>query len=270
MHPLPERTTRLGALLAAAISLACPPAPARAQDAPPPTDAAPTALPSANPPRFDGLLLAAQSALIKSKYSERVEDVAVPVGALVRKGQLLLRLFDDEHVARKDRAEAVLAQAAATRDRLQALHTEKGVSDDELEAAATAARIAQADLDMARILLDERSIRAPFDGVVAERYVDTGASVEVGDPLVRVTALSPLRVEALLPEETLPLLREEAMAEITLSFPDTMIVVPARLGHVVNDPASGTFPLQIEIDNRENRLTPGVTCTVAILPRRTP
>ncbi len=270
MHPLRERTRRFVFAPAIAIALLGPAPAARAQDEPPLADAASSALASAAPTRFDGLLLAAQSALIKSKYTERVEAVAVSVGALVREGQPLLRLFDDEAKARKERAEAVLAQAAAKRERLGTLHTEEGVSDDEMEAAEAAARIAQVDFDLARILLDERSIRAPFDGVVAERYVDPGASVEVGDPLLKITALSPLRVEALLPEETLPLLSREAMAEVILAFPDTTLLVPVRLGHVVVDPASGTFPLQIAIDNRENRLTPGVTCTVAILPRQSP
>lgn len=260
MSPLPDRTTGTFPRAASTIALALFA-----------LLAAPAARPgAAGPARFDGLLLAAQSALIKSKYTDRVEAIPVAPGATVREGQVLLRLFDDEAKARKDRAEALLAQATAKRARLQTLHTTAGVSDDEWEAADAAARVAQADFDLASILLDERSVRAPFDGVVAERYVDPGASVEAGDPLLKVTALSPVRVEALLPEETLGLLREEAMAEVVLSFPDTTLLVPVRLGRVVVDPASGTFPLQIVIDNREGRLTPGVTCTVSILPRQSP
>lgn len=213
---------------------------------------------------YPGLLLPSRTALIKSKYNERIAETPVRPGAPVRKGQVVLRLVSDEQAVRKTRAEAVVEQAKSRLERLRKVHTNQGVSEQALEQAETEHRIAVADFDMARIQLEERTIAAPFDGVLSERYVDAGASVEVGDPLVRVTALSPLRVEALLPQEALPALRRAGMVEIRLSFPDTVLHVPVGIQSIVVDPASGAFPLQLEIDNSARRLTPGVSCSVTL------
>ena len=100
--------------------------------------------------------------------------------------------------------------------------------------------------------------------LVTLRYVDPGCSVEAGDPLVRVTALSPIRLEALLPESMLASFSGPTVVSVSTSFPDTTIDVLVDLGTIVVDPSSGTFPLQIEMDNAEGRLVPGVSCVVAI------
>jgi RND family efflux transporter MFP subunit len=216
----------------------------------------------ANESTFDGLLLPGQTALIKSKFDERVEAVAVRPGDPVRAGQTLLRFADGEQKAARARTAATLDQAKANLRRIRGVHEKQGASDDELERAETALKLAEADAEMARVQLEERNVRAPFDGVVAERHVDAGTWVETGEALVKVTSLSPLRVEALLPESVLPGLARRSTVRVSLAYPDTTLLLPFRLGAVVVDPASGTFPLRIEVDNTKRRLTPGVSCRI--------
>jgi multidrug efflux system membrane fusion protein len=213
---------------------------------------------------FPGILLPGRSALLKSEYDGVLTGVEVLLGAEVRKGQLLCQLAADEERIERDRAEVLLERAKVDLERKRHLHSKGGASDEALEAAQTAHSLAKADLDLARIRLEEHYIRAPFSGVVAERYVDPGGSVEAGDPLVRVTALNPLRLEALLPETMLPAFSRPTIIKLSTAFPDTTIDVLIDLGTIVVDPASGTFPLQIEVDNSEGRLVSGVSCVVAI------
>jgi RND family efflux transporter MFP subunit len=233
---------------------------------PPSADLSPHAVASLAAQAFNGLLLPASTALIKTKYDEQVAEVAVEVGSRVSAGQTLLRLVDDEQRVTRDRAAALTDRARAELKRLDALRKSEGTSDQLLEQAQTALRVAEADLQLAEIRFKERTIKAPFTGIVAERYVDPGASVQEGDPLVRVTAVTPLRLEALLPEEMLSRMRGHARVEVSLTAPDTVLVLPVRLGTVLVDPASGTFPLHITIDNTQGRLTPGASCTLRILP----
>jgi len=244
------------ALLIASNALAGPPA------------AAPRATPAADQQFFPAVLLAGRTALIKSQFDERVADVVVRVGTRVEQGAVLLRLRDDEERIEQDRAAAALVKAKADAQRARDLHARDGTSQEEADRVELILQSAQADLDLARIHFEERTITAPYAGIVAERYVDPGTSVEAGDPLVRVTALSPLRLEALLPEAMLHVLSKRAVVEIHPAFPDTILQIPVRLGTAVVDPASGMFPLQIEIDNARNRLTPGVSCRIAIVPGR--
>ncbi len=240
------------------------PTPAEGQSGSDNASAAPVWSPDVEPRTFPGILLPGRTALLKSQYDGVLEKVVALVGDRVGAGQLLCQLVAEQEKVERDRAEALLKKTEADLDRARRLHSKGGTSDEALEKAETEYKLAKADFDLASIRLEEHSVRAPFAGVVAERYVDTGASVEAGDPLIRVTALSPLRLEVLLPETMLPSFKGPTVVQLSTSFPDTTIDVPVDLGVIVVDPSSGMFPLQIEIDNAEGRLVPGVSCAVSV------
>jgi RND family efflux transporter MFP subunit len=211
------------------------------------------ATPSRN--SFPGVLVPGRTALIKSKYDDQVASVLARVGTRVRRGQLLLRFRDALY--RVERAQGDF-------DRAQELHQQQSVSKEQLEKAQTSLRLAKADLELARIRLEERSVYAPFTGVLVERYVDPGASVEAGDPLLRVTALTPLRVEALLPEDALARLKATSRVQVTIASPETTLWLTVQPTPFVVDPSSGMFPLHLTVDNSRGRLIPGVSCRVQI------
>lgn len=240
------------------------PTPAEGQAGSDNASAAPVSSPDVEPRTFPGILLPGRTALLKSQYDGVLEKVDALVGDRVRAGQLLCQLVAEQEKVERDRAEALLKKTEADLDRARRLHSKGGTSDEALEKAETEYKLAKADFDLASIRLEEHSVRAPFAGVVAERYVDPGASVEAGDPLIRVTALSPLRLEVLLPETMLPSFTGPTVVQLSTSFPDTTIDVPVDLGVIVVDPSSGMFPLQIEIDNAEGHLVPGVSCAVSV------
>ena len=219
---------------------------------------------------FDGMLLPAQTALVKSKFDDRVAEVPEALGARVQKDQLILRFVDDEHRVGLERAAAVFERAQSEYDRARQLHEQSQLSNEEFEKVQTTLKLAKADHDLAAIRLRERSIVAPFDGILAERYVDPGASVGQGDPLLRVTSISPLRVEVLLPESMLPALRGRPMLKVTLASPDTVLWLPVRRVPALVDPASGMLPLQVEVDNARGRFTAGVSCRVEVVQQPRP
>ena len=225
--------------------------------------AGPQALP-ADAQEFSGVLLPGMTALIKSRYKERVAEVPFAQGSRVQKGQLILRFADDQYRVERDRAAALLERAQADFDRAKQLNEHHDLSGQEFERAQTDLKLARADLELATLRLTERSILAPFGGVLAERHVDPGASVDEGDPLLRVTAITPLRLEVLLPETLLARLRSLPVLQVTLASPETTLRLVVRKVPVVVDPASGMFPLQIEVDNSRGRLVPGVSCRVRI------
>ncbi len=210
---------------------------------------------------YPALLLPGKSALIKARQDEQVAEVMVRPGSRVNSGEPMIHFLDAHERVEVKRAQAFVDQAQNDHNRMKRLHTEDQVSDELLEKSATSLMLAEADLELARIRLDELSVRAPFDGIVAERYVDPGASVEIGDPLVRVSELSSLKLEALIPEEMLPEIRGRKQVRVELSNGEKF-TVPLDLGPVVVDPASGTFLLQVQVPNPGEKITPGISCKV--------
>ena len=172
--------------------------------------------------------LVAEAADLAAEVSARVESVEVQLGDRVERGAVLVRL--DAELLAKERAQA-RAQAradkaavdgaearrtAARRElkRGEALRASSVVSEAELDALRSAVEEAEAEASAARARsdsararaalleaqIDHASIKAPYDGVVAQRWIDPGAYLRTGDPVLRLVRTEGLRVEFKIPE----------------------------------------------------------------------
>lgn len=182
--------------------------------------------------RFLGVVVAGQEADLAAELGGRVVEVFAHAGDPVHQGDPLLKLASVAALGAHSMAAAQAAQdqsaeraaelaVETTRDKLQRMRRapdaysqqDIGTADLELRrseaelakmrAASSASRATRArDLAQAQTQL----VRAPFDGLVASRYVDVGDVVGPGSPLGRVVDRSRFVRFAVTPEE-LPQLR---------------------------------------------------------------
>jgi membrane fusion protein, multidrug efflux system len=113
--------------------------------------------------------------------------------------------------------------------------------------------------------LDKTKITAPFDGVIARRYVREGQSVTKGERLFWVTAEAPLLMRFTLPEKYFGQLHTAQVFPV--SSPDAPGEKhTARVKEIspVVDPASGTFEVLVELTGDRGSLRPGMTANVRI------
>lgn len=111
--------------------------------------------------------------------------------------------------------------------------------------------------------LEKTRIRAPFDGLVARRYVREGQQVVRGDRLFWVTAEAPLRMRVTLPERFLGRLKKGQTFPLTSpDVPDE--THPARIIELspVVDPSSGTIEVLLELSGPTGQLRPGMSASV--------
>lgn len=106
---------------------------------------------------------------VASRTAGNVGELRTSAGATVRAGDVLVRLDDDAQAAEVARLEQ--AFAARLRERLLA------PSDDSLGQAVTAQRL---DLERARAQLEERTVRAPHDGIIGDLRIRPGQWIEAG------------------------------------------------------------------------------------------
>ena len=205
--------------------------------------------------------------------------VAIPhrEGARVRRGELLVQLDDATaraqlDLARRERAAAeanlVSARATATLARLDFERTSQlfhdGLSSQQaMDQARTRNEQASADADAARaqveraaasVRLAEDALRdlrvtAPFDGVVTQRFVELGAAVVPGQPLLEVLNPDSLYVSAPIDEMDIGRLRNGLPARITLDpyAGVTWQGTVTRVAPFVNDVLQQNRTLEIEV-----------------------
>jgi RND family efflux transporter MFP subunit len=220
------------------------------QGAPRPGRAALPAPPAAQPrvagEAFVGVLFARQQVDLGSSAQAVVETIPVQLGSHVARGAVIATL--DADAVRRERAAAAAAVRAASADLAaakvaHAAATEKaqrlslyreGLPGEEITEARTneqlsatkvagaLARLAgeTARLEELRVLVENAAIVAPFDGVIAARYVDPGALVGPGKPIARLISGDDLWVRFAIPEERAGTARERSCVRVALRSPD--------------------------------------------------
>ena len=117
--------------------------------------------------------------------------------------------------------------------------------------------------------MEKTRIAAPFDLIVARRYVREGQSVSKGDRLFWVTGESPLLMRFTLPEKYFGRIQRAQQFEITSpDVPGEKHVGKVKELSPVVDPSSGTFEVLLELTGERGSLRPGMTANlkVASLP----
>src|SRR5690606_37245181 len=180
----------------------------------------------------------------------------VDVGDRVRRGQLLAELDPGDLSLQAQAAQAQLAaaegqlqRASADRERYAALADEQLVSRsarDAQEAAYAAAlgqaRAARAELEAAHNQVAYSQLRAPADGVVAERHAEAGQVVAAGQPVFTLAADGPREVAIALPESRIDAFAVGRAAEVELwSAPGQRLRARVREIAPAADPQTRTF-----------------------------
>ena len=226
-----------------------------------------------------------------------VAQILADTGKIVHKGDLLAKLDDRQQTADDEAAQANLRALEAgvknweayvniletdlsrarkmweaqviTKEQLD--HAEFKVVADRFELERERQNYAHQQ-DVIRSLeleLEKTRITAPFDGVVARRYVRLGQRVASGDRLFWVTATAPLRVKFTLPERYASSIRNGEGIEVTsIDAPNVKHAAKVIQMSPVIDPSSGTIEVLAEITGPAAELRPGMTANVRIVKPR--
>lgn len=123
----------------------------------------------------------------------------------------------------------------------------------------------QAEEHSLELELDKTKIVAPFDGLIARRYVREGQSVAKGERLFWVTAEAPLLMRFTLPEKAFGRVHQGQSLEVaSADAPGELHAARIKEISPVVDPASGTFEVLIELKGERGSLRPGMTANVRI------
>jgi membrane fusion protein, multidrug efflux system len=154
-----------------------------------------------------GTLRAAESVVIKSEVSGRIEKISFADGAKVKKGDVLITFDAAVQRAQVDQARAERDLAIAKLKRTQELFDKKFLSAASLDDARANEKIVGARLSLAQANLEKMTLRAPFDGSIGIRQVSVGDYIKEGIDLVNLEDLSAMKADFRVPEQVSARLR---------------------------------------------------------------
>ncbi len=137
---------------------------------------------------------------VVARSDGRVRSIAVEEGDWVEQDAILAELENDRERIQLRKAELTLQDQSRQLERSRQMLDEQLISRQEFDAQDSAWRLAEAERDLAAIVLEETRIRAAFAGRITARLIVAGQQVGPGTPAFTLGDFSPLRVRVHLPE----------------------------------------------------------------------
>ena len=235
-----------------------------------------------------GTLSALVQVNVGTQVSGTLSALFVDYNSKVTKGQPIAQIEPTLFQANVEDALANVAKATSAAGdgkrqyaRAKRLHEQKLISDQDLESAQVVSERAEGDLMSARAALSKAkanlgycTIKAPVSGVVVSRAVDVGQTVAASfsTPTLFVIAqdLTQMKMLAAIDEADIGQVQPGQKGQFTVdSFPEEQFkgtVSQVRLEPIVAQNVV-TYNVQIEVDNADLKLRPGMTASVSILTK---
>ncbi len=174
-------------------------------------------------------------------------------------------LFDKKRLSRIDQLHT---RQAVSREKYEEADRNKELSIWELQQAKDLKNIRQLELIRAEEQLKQKTILAPFDGFILQKFRSEGEYIE-NQAIVRIAQLDPLLIEAIVPMEVFGVIevgmKGLVYPELSADQPKVAEVVAVdRMG----DAASRTFGVRLQLPNPEYALAAGLKCETKFYPSK--
>ena len=205
-------------------------------------------------------------ATVIAKVGGEVREILVEEGDDVVSGQVLARLDGDRLRLETQQAEATLRKLERDYQRYVDLKDKALVSAGDFEKIQFEMEAQKAAYELAHLEYSYTELRAPIDGVISQRFIKIGNTIDINAEVFQVTSLEPLVSYLHVPEREFRRIDPSQMASINVDALqgarfDAQV---ARVSPIV-DPDTGTFKITIEVSDPSRRLKPGMFGRISIV-----
>lgn len=206
---------------------------------------------------------------LKAEMSARVTGLPAQKGQLVKAGDPVCELDIGARQAQLDQANAQLKQAELEYAAASELATRGNKAKTQVAAALAALEQAQANVRLMQTNLGYATIRAPFDGVVGQRYVAIGDYVTPGTPCAFIVAAEPFLIVGAVSEGQIAAVSTGSEGTATLVTGEQ---VSGKVTFLANaaDEKTRTFRIEVSVPNPDFQLHDGVTADLRVKSRNVP
>ena len=219
-----------------------------------------------------GTLRANEMVVLTANTTELVTRIHFDDGQRVQAGDVLVEMSSEEERAQLQEARAAAEEARSQYERVRPLAAQGTAAKSQYDERRREWETAQARVAVVESRVADRTIRAPFSGIVGLRNLSVGALVRPGDPITTLDDDGVMKLEFTVPATYVDTLRvglpivAKARAFASREFRGEVRSVDSRV-----DPVTRSITARAEIPNPDRALRPGMLMTVVLLknPRET-
>ena len=223
-----------------------------------------------------GKIEAANSASLSTRMMGFVDKVYVNVGQKVTKGQLLISINNSDLSAKQAQTSAGITEAQAAFNnaekdyqRFQNLFAENSASQKELDDQRARYEMAKARLEGARQMKNEVqsqfayvNLRAPFSGVVTNKFIEQGDMANPGVPLISVEGPGNFEVTASVPESEISKIKSGTEVQVIVKSSDKILSGTVTEVSTSAKNTGGQYLVKVVLDKTDADILSGMYATV--------
>jgi membrane fusion protein (multidrug efflux system) len=212
-----------------------------------------------------GTLRAMNGADLSLEVAGVVEEIDFQSGDDVQAGQKLLRLRDSDDIAKLRSLEALAQWGRINYERDRKLFESKVASKSVLDNDEAQMRNNNALQAQQQVMVEKKTLKAPFAGRLGLRQVDLGQYLAPGAMVVTLQALDPIFLDFLLPQQALERLQvgQQVKAHID-TYPDKFFFGKISSINPRVDTSTRNVQIRATLQNPERKLLPGMFATAEI------
>jgi membrane fusion protein (multidrug efflux system) len=212
-----------------------------------------------------GGLTAVDRVAVSTEVAGTIDTIDFDSGDQVAQGDRLVRLDTDVDAAELRGLEAEAELARIEFQRAEDLLPQRAISQSEFDEARARLESANAAVNTQQERLDQKTIRAPFPGVLGIRRVSVGQYLSPGSDIVELQRLDPIYADFTLPERFLTDIESGQAIEVnTSAFDETFEGTITAIDSAITE-ETRAVSVRATLENPDGRLRPGMFAEVTVL-----
>lgn len=219
---------------------------------------------TANTIGTSGTIIANEEVEIKSEVSGKITGIYFKEGQTVYKGQLLVKLNDDDLQAQIKKMQIEIKLAEEKEKRQKQLLSSSAISKEEYDESLTNLYLLKANVEIIKIDVAKTKITAPFSGIAGFKYISPGAYINSSTVIATIQNTNPLKLEFAIPEKYNLMVKTGTLVNFKVagSSENHKATVYAKDPKI--DPMSRTVKIRATFSNPTGKLSPGSFADISI------
>lgn len=205
----------------------------------------------------NSVMLPSEDVDLSFETSGKITHIYFREGSYVKKGDLLAKVNDARLQAQLKKLQSQLELAKSKEFRQKSLLEKDAISQEAYDESLTSVETTRADIELVNAQIKETELRAPFDGVLGLRQVSEGIYASPSTVVVKITKLSPLKIEFSIPELYVDLIKPGTKVTFKIDGDTTNYNADVYASDSKVDMETHMITVRAYYPNSKNEISPG-------------
>jgi membrane fusion protein, multidrug efflux system len=212
-----------------------------------------------------GTIMANEEVELRSETSGKIVQIHFDEGTTINKGQLLVKINDEELKAQLERARYRFKLLEDREYRQKILLNREAISQEDYDVSLNELNMAKSEVDLIQAQINKTEIRAPFSGRIGLKSVSEGSFVNNSNIIATLQNINPVKIDFSVPEKYSLQVQKGDKINFTVTGSEERFTAEVYAIEPKIDPVTRTLRIRAIFKNDRGRILPGSFADVQLV-----